>query len=319
MANPETIMTIETLRERQSWTLFQKIDHAVGVISQFYSQLDSNVYVSFSGGKDSTVLLDIVRRFIDPNCLAVFCNTGNEHAEIVRFVKSIENVRTIHPKTSLKKIIEKHGFPLISKEQAQYVRQAKHTNSDKLRNIRLSGKKGRNGKYLTQGVISKKWQYLVGAPFDVTERCCYFLKKEPFKRFHKETGLFPIIGTMAEESRLRLQKWLKQGCNSFDSDLIASYPLSIFTEQDIWDYIHLFNLAYCSVYDEGEKRTGCVVCGFGCQFPGDDRFYRLQRNKPLLYESVMNYNNNGITFREALQYCNIDFPEAKNKQLRLFF
>ncbi|WP_085537221.1 phosphoadenosine phosphosulfate reductase domain-containing protein [Massilibacteroides vaginae] len=154
-------MTIEELRYRQSWTLFQKIDHAVGVISQFYSRLDGKVFVSFSGGKDSTVLLDIVRRFIDPDCLAVFCNTGNEHAEIVRFVKNTGNVQTIRPKTSLKKIIEKYGFPLISKEQALYIRQAKHTKSEVLRNIRLFGKKGRNGKYLTQGAISKKWQYLV--------------------------------------------------------------------------------------------------------------------------------------------------------------
>lgn len=92
------MLTYQELKERQSWTLYQKIDHAVGVIEQYITRLDGKVYVSFSGGKDSTVLLDIVRRFVDPNCIAVFCNTGNEFPEITRFVKSIDNVIIIRPK-----------------------------------------------------------------------------------------------------------------------------------------------------------------------------------------------------------------------------
>ena len=46
-------MDLKTLRERQQWTLAQKIDHSLGVIDQFVSRFDGQVYVSFSGGKDS--------------------------------------------------------------------------------------------------------------------------------------------------------------------------------------------------------------------------------------------------------------------------
>lgn len=314
------MLTYQELKERQSWTLFQKIDHAVGVIEQYLSRLDGKAYISFSGGKDSTVLLDIVRRFVEPDCPAVFCNTGNEFPEIVRFVKSVDNVTIIRPKYSPKQIIEKYGFPLISKEQSQYIRQAKYTQSDILRNIRRNGKVGRNGKVLTTGKIANKWLYLIDQSFDVTEKCCHYLKKEPFHRFGKETGLYPIIGTMADESRLRLQKWLKVGCNSFDSNQIGSYPLSIFTEADIWGYIRYFNIPYCPIYDIPEvKRTGCMFCGFGCHMKGDKRFYMLQSYKPKIYDSFMRMENNGITYRQALQICKVDFPDMKNKQLAFDF
>lgn len=314
------MLTYQELKERQSWTLFQKIDHAVGVIEQYLSQLDGKAYISFSGGKDSTVLLDIVRRFVYRDCPAVFCNTGNEFPEIVRFVKSIDNVTIIRPKYTPRQIIEKYGFPLISKEQSQYIRQAKHTQSDILRNIRVNGKIGRNGKMLTTGKIADKWLYLVNQQFDLTELCCHYLKKEPFHRFGKETGLYPIIGTMADESRLRLQKWLKVGCNSFESNQIGSYPLSIFTEDDIWEYIRLFNIPYCPIYDiPGVKRTGCMFCGFGCHMKGDRRFYVLKDQKPKIYESFMRMENNGITYKEALQICNIDFPDMLHKQYYLEF
>lgn len=82
-------MDLQELRERQSWTLRQKIDHSLGVIDQFVSRLNGQVYVGFSGGKDSTVLLDLCR-IIKPDIKAVFCNTGNEYPDIVRFVRELK-------------------------------------------------------------------------------------------------------------------------------------------------------------------------------------------------------------------------------------
>ena len=53
-------MTIQELRTRQQWTLAQKIDHSLGVIEQFSNHFDGQVYVSFSGGKDSVAMLSLV-------------------------------------------------------------------------------------------------------------------------------------------------------------------------------------------------------------------------------------------------------------------
>ena len=83
-------MEIKELRERQGWSLAQKIDHSLGVIDQFYSRLGGKVYVSFSGGEDSTIVLWLARK-IYPDIKAVFCNTGNEYPDIVRFVRETKS------------------------------------------------------------------------------------------------------------------------------------------------------------------------------------------------------------------------------------
>jgi 3'-phosphoadenosine 5'-phosphosulfate sulfotransferase (PAPS reductase)/FAD synthetase len=307
------MMKYEELRQRQSWTLEQKIDHSVGVVSSFMGKVNGKIAASYSGGKDSGVMLDIIRRFVDKTVPAVFCNTGNEYPEVVKFVRQTDNVTVIRPEMHIRQIIEKYGFPLISKEQSQYIRQAKHTNSEKLRNIRLHGSINGIGK------IAERWKFLIDAPFDVSEQCCTFLKKKPFDKFRRKTGLFPIIGTMAGESRLRFQRWLKHGCNSFETNMIASYPLSIWTENDAWAYIRKFHLPYSPIYDMGLRRTGCMVCGFGCHIKGDRRFYFLKENNPKIYEHFMRMENNGITYKEALRYCGIDFPDSNNKQLQIKF
>jgi 3'-phosphoadenosine 5'-phosphosulfate sulfotransferase (PAPS reductase)/FAD synthetase len=302
------MMTYEELKYRQSWTLEQKIDHAVGTVSAFSNRISDKMYVSFSGGKDSTVMLDIVRRFVNKNTLAVFCNTGNEFPEILQFVRQTENVTVIRPKIHIGQIIEKYGFPLVSKEQSRYIYQVKRTKSEKLLTLRLHGNEKGIGK------ISEKWKFLIDAPFDISEMCCDFLKKKPFQKFEKETGLFPIIGTMAGESRLRMRKWLKYGCNSFETKRTASYPLSIFTDDDIWAYIRKFRLSYSPIYDFGIRRTGCMFCGFGCHFKDDRRFYFLKENKPKIYNHFMQMTNNGITYSEALRFLGVNFPERKEEK-----
>lgn len=84
----------------------------------------NNVYISFSGGKDSTVLVDLARK-IYPEIRVVFCNTGLEYPEIVSFVKEFENVEIVRPDKNFKEILTKYGYPVISKEISQTVCEAK--------------------------------------------------------------------------------------------------------------------------------------------------------------------------------------------------
>ena len=86
---------------------------------------EEGVYISFSGGKDSTVLLDIVRSMY-PNIPAVFVNTGLEYPEVYKFVKTIDNVTILKPEMTYKKVIETYGSPIISKENAQYIYEIRH-------------------------------------------------------------------------------------------------------------------------------------------------------------------------------------------------
>lgn len=85
---------------------------------------EDGVYVSFSGGKDSTVLLDIVRKDY-PDIPAVFVDTGLEYPEIREFVKTYDNVTWLKPKMNFKQVIEKYGYPMFSKETSEVVSNAK--------------------------------------------------------------------------------------------------------------------------------------------------------------------------------------------------
>lgn len=307
---------MQPLSVKQTWTLNQKIDHSVGVIESFISKSGKMPYISFSGGKDSTVLLDLARRFVDANMKGVFCNTGNEYPEIVKFVRSTNNITTIRPEITFKKVVEEHGFPLISKEQAHGIRQAKTTKSKKLLNIRLHGTNKHKG--WTSGKISDKWQFLIYEPFMVSEKCCDILKKRPFTKYNKATNEAPIIGTMATESNLRRQQYERRGgCNSFKDSSLASYPLSIWSDADVWGYLEKFNVKYCELYDKGAIRTGCMVCGFGAHMEYESRFNMLYDLHPKAYTIFMNYQNSGVSYREALNKIGINLPD-ENRQLKLF-
>lgn len=78
-------------------------------------------------------------------------------------------------------------------------------------------------------------------------------------------------------------------------------PLSIWTKQDVWDYVNMFKVPYCDVYDKGEKQTGCAYCGFGCQFD-KTRFDRLKEREPKRYEQMMSLKNKGITYEQAIKF-----------------
>ena len=81
---------------------------------------ESGVCVSFSGGKDSTVLLDIVRNLY-PDVKAVFSNTGLEYPEIRQFAMSHDNVDIVYPTMRFRDVITEYGYPLISKEVAEAI------------------------------------------------------------------------------------------------------------------------------------------------------------------------------------------------------
>ena len=109
-------LTLSDLRTRQAWPLNQKIDHTCYAMETFVAyckEHDRTPYVSFSGGLNSTVLLDLARRFVDPNMKGVFCSTGNEYPEIVRFVRHTDNIEIIHPAMPPREVMARYGFPLV--------------------------------------------------------------------------------------------------------------------------------------------------------------------------------------------------------------
>lgn len=257
------------------------------------------VYLAFSGGKDSTVLQHIVRSMY-PGVLSVFNNTGLELPEIVRFVRTFDNVIELRPKTPFHKVIEKYGWPVISKEQAQFISEWRNTNSDKLRNIRWNGRANGRSK------ISECWKHVAtDAPFKISHKCCDILKKNPAKKFEKETGRKPILGVMAGESQLRSQRHI---CNLYDAKRPVSKPLLKWTEADIWAYIREYDLDYCEAYDQGWERTGCVFCMYGIHKDSPNRFQMIEKTHPKLHDYVINK----LGAKEVLEFMGIPYRDEED-------
>lgn len=311
MSENKSKYTNNDLKIMQSWDLQHKIQVSKARIIEFAEKFDGKIYISFSGGKDSTVLLHLVRS-IYPDTPAVFIDTGLEYPEVRNFALSQVNVIKLKPEMGFNKVIKEYGYPLVSKQEAAKIRKLRHSNlSDRYRNYLLNGDE--RGKY---GMLAKKWQSLLEAPFDVSEKCCDVMKKKPVKEYEKQTGRKPITGMMASESRLRLKVWLDYGCNIFDSQRAKSNPLSFWTEQDILKYIKEYNLEYAKVYGDiiedengklkttGEHRTGCIFCAFGVHLEEEpNRFQRLKETHPKLWDYCM--RENGLNMKEVLEYIGV--------------
>ena len=306
-------MNLNELRILQNYPLEMKIERTKQRIREWVDYYGENgTYISFSGGKDSTVLLDIVRS-IYPNIEAVFINTGLEYPEIYKFVKTFKSVTILKPEMNFKQVINTYGYPVISKENSQYIYEIRHS-TKKMRQRRLYGdSKGRFK-------LPNKYHYLIDAPFEISNKCCEVMKKRPVKKFEKETGKVPIIGTMAEESSLRQQSYLQHGCNAFESKRPVSTPLGFWRQQDILEYIYKNDLKIASVYGEviedknlldectysttGCERTGCIYCLYGIQC--DTTPNRIQRLKKT-HTKQYNYCINKLKLGEILDYIGVKY------------
>ena len=324
--------TREDLKAMQALDLEDKITIAQIRIREWYEHWDGQVYVSFSGGKDSTVLLHLVRQMY-PEVPAVYCDTGLEYPEVREHAFSTPNVIVLHPKMDFRSVIKKYGYPVYSKEVAQKIWEARrYPNSINVRRF-LTGK-NLDGKK-TRYAASEKAKRLLDAPFEIAPFCCKVMKKTPFHVFERKTKTHAINGMMADESYLRESSFLRFGCNAFDSKFPASRPLMTWTEQDVLHYIKHEGLKIPAVYGEivpamnaedtsgqcrmfgddcrltltGVSRTGCMFCGFGAHLEKEpNRFQRMKKNYPKIWAYCLKpWNKGGLGMKEVLDFIGVKY------------
>lgn len=293
------MVSIDKIRQLQSLPLEAKVWRSRRRIEEWADHYDDKMYVSFSGGLDSTVLLHMVRE-VAPDTPGVFFNTGLEYPEIIKFVRTIENVEWVRPKRSFKYIVDKWGYPIISKEVAGKVASLRSERISEKYRSKLLGESGHRA-----SALAKKWRWLVlWADFPISDYCCEVMKKQPAMRYEHRSGRVSLLGTMADESRLRTLTFMNKGCNQFQSKRPSSQPLMFWTKKDVWEYVYLHDLSYSPIYDMGVDRTGCMFCMFGIhKEKSPNRFERMRKTHPKLYKFGLEY----LGLEKVLRTLNVPY------------
>jgi len=305
--------SMEVLRQRQLLPLDAKIEMTKRRIKEWHEHYWGDVYVAFSGGKDSCVLRHIVNSMYD-NIPSVFSNTGLEYPEIVDFVKTLDGVTVVRPKRTFREVVLTEGYPIISKLKARMIRELQNPKDSNAQTrklyefgIRKDGTESPNMK------LSKKWLHLKDADFKVSEKCCDYLKKEPLERYTRESGRKPMTAMMADEGGARS---LQHTCNLYDAKKPISSPMLFWTTEDVWAYIRKFNVPYSKIYDMGEKRTGCMFCMFGVHLEGNEnnRFQRMEKTHPKQH----NYCIEKLGMGKVLDTIGVKYEANGKNQMEMF-
>lgn len=291
-------------------------------LDEWYTAWGGQCYVSFSGGKDSTVLAYLAARYLSSfrtppwELNLVFVNTGLEYPEIQKFVNEYAdwlrkkfprvtiNLTRLRPKMNVRQVVTKYGYSIISKDVAlriETARRSPDSRSMKLLRGEVLRADGEKSMYNCE-----KWGYLLTAPFLISDRCCGIMKKSPAKSYEHRADVKPMTATMADEGRRRFLTWTDTGCNAFDGKRPMGKPMSFWTEQDVLRFIVERGLPYASVYGDivasdgendygatlidcklhctGCQRTGCMFCAFGAHLEkGINRFQRMKETHPKHY------------------------------------
>lgn len=292
-------------------------------IRRWYEYYGGDVYCSFSAGKHSNVLLHIVRNTINAgykNQLVpgVFFDTGLEYPSIRKLAQETEGITMLRPEKKHKEILDEYGFPVVSKRISRAISDVQKLGHDCWSMRCFNGQE--TGRY-----DFRKYEYLIHSGYKISNKCCYYSKHEPAKRYFKETGRVPFVGTLAEESNERKNAYIKVGCNGFQKEEPTSNPLSFWSEQHILEYHLKYNLKLANEYGDiisqekiirtengikavshlkttGVQSTGCVYCAYGCHMEkGINRFQRLYITHPKHWKYCM-YE---LGMKGILDYMNI--------------
>lgn len=281
--------TYDQLREWQAQDLNFKIGWAKQRIVKALDELKQPA-VAFSAGKDSTVLLHLLRQY-KPDIITIYGNTTIEFPECVKFARWLRDEWGLcfyeaRPDVTFWQVVEEYGWPLMGKTFG--VGGVAHKSSREQFFDDLAARGELTG------------QYAIQAEVPISSACCAFLKERPSQRVQKELGVDGVfLGILAHESRQRMFNFLQYGEWYYPKSqkVWKCHPLAIWTDEDVWEYIRRFDVPYASLYDMGfyhektrewisHKRNGCMFCGMDIQFP-NNHLAIMRRTHPKAWDTLM--------------------------------
>lgn len=269
---------MNNILEDYELTLFDRIKVIRDVINKYG---EDNFYISFSGGKDSTILHYLVDMAIPENKIPrVFINTGIEYNEIIKFVKELaENDNRfvlLRPSKPISTILREYGYPFKSKEHSTKLHEWQQGNRDTKSMIKYLGE----GRFSCPKIL--KYQFSDNFNIKISQFCCHKLKKEPIAIWAKENKKsITITGMRKEEGGQRITL----GCivTNKSGNIIKFHPLAVISEE--WENEFIKDKPLCKLYyaPYNFERTGCKGCPFALNLQHNldilEKFFPAERQQ----------------------------------------
>ena len=313
-----------------------KITNACHRIEELYYETEGKCYVSFSGGKDSTVLLALIKMCEDILTIpkdgipAVFSNTGIELGVTLDFVKWVKenyypNLITIHPVKSFDWVLKNKGKPLKSKLRSHDLHQWHYgKRSQSLLLLLLRGEYG-SDHYSAKHVLADKDMHMIHDDFDIvpSEKCCDWMKKKPFENFNSEYGMKGcFLGIRAGEGGAReaalTRRIVKGGkpCTWVKKGVIQKAPIIEWTDEDVEQFIQKYDVPLSEAYTKyGFDRTGCMACPFSKHVDRDLKY--LYEHEPNRYKASMHWLKDVYIAQNVILPFDKPYEREREREWRL--
>jgi len=270
-------------------------------IKRDYERTGGQIYLSFSGGKDSTVVAELIKMTKLPTDIPfVFANTGIELTATLEHVKEYDysNIVLVKPRKPAVKIWKEDGRPIRSKIKSEALGTYQRHLDDPLGTSRtrqlISGEAEKDlkktGKKTMYSLAKKDFHLLhPDLEYKIANKCCHYMKKMPFKDFAKQNDMYgTFTGVRANEGGVRAAAY--SSCVHIkklgDKEYVTSMPIFDWTDDMMEEFIKFYNVKLSRAYTEyGMERTGCMACPFSKDIQFDLK--TIHDHEPIKYKASM--------------------------------
>lgn len=280
------------------------IEDAIFRIKREYERTNGQIYLAFSGGKDSTVLANLIKMAnLSENIPFVFVDTGIEMNTIKEFAKNFDydNVVVVKPRKPYAQVIKEYGSPALSKLKSNALNTYQRHLDDPFKTARarqmITGLREKNGVQMegrNSYKMSNKYMHFIhpDTEFKVSNMCCQYMKKYPFDDFVKDNNMKGVyLGVRTAEGGARAITYdscvkikIKKG-----EEFYMSMPIIDWTNEMMDEFIEKYDIKLSDAYTVyGCTRTGC--CGYPYSQQLKDDLKLLYDYEPLKYKAVMKWN-----------------------------
>lgn len=206
----------------------EKIEYSRKIIERALKEFKDNIAISCSFGKDSTLVLSLVREF-NKDIKVTFSNTGVEYPETIEFKKLLVkkwklNYYEVGPIKTFWQCVKEYGYP----------------------DIRYWSKTAKKRGITNYG----------------TPKCCTYVKEKPLRNFYKKNKIEAIfLGLTWEESYQRRWTVIRYGDYYYTKKhkIWKIHPIAYWTVKEVWRYTKKNNIPTNKIYLT-QDRCGCMPC-----------------------------------------------------------